>query len=118
MRISVNLPPHANKSRAIGNATTRLATGFSAQSYASQAGGRMWPCKIFSPNRTKMFHVKQFGTIGSLISYWQGAHYRASRNAQAFSQAQARATRHPAQRQRDRQGGRSRLACATLFARG
>ncbi|PZR85192.1 MAG: hypothetical protein DLM68_11410 [Hyphomicrobiales bacterium] len=25
--------------------------------------GRYGPCKVFGPNRTKMFHVKHFGTI-------------------------------------------------------
>jgi hypothetical protein len=28
----------------------------------------MTPCKVFGPIRTKMFHVKHFGTIGRLHS--------------------------------------------------
>jgi Transposase DDE domain len=34
-----------------------------AQSYSSQAAGRMRPCKFFLPNRTKVFHVKHFCPI-------------------------------------------------------
>jgi hypothetical protein len=33
------------------------------RSYKIEAGRRLMPCKVFGPNRTKMFHVKHFGTI-------------------------------------------------------
>src|ERR1019366_3552855 len=41
-----------------------LSVVISTQSHAPQAEGRMRVCKVFGLNRTKMFHVKRFGTIG------------------------------------------------------
>jgi hypothetical protein len=42
---------------------------FSAQSHARNTAIRMRACKVIGPNRTKMFHVKHFGTIaGSFLT--------------------------------------------------
>jgi hypothetical protein len=41
----------------------RLEMAISAQSYVSQAAGRMRPCKVLCAYRTKVFHVKRFCPI-------------------------------------------------------
>ncbi len=38
---------------------------FFARSYSVKAISCMKVCKVFGPNRTKVFHVKRFGTIGA-----------------------------------------------------
>jgi hypothetical protein len=48
-----------------------------ARSYASQATGRMRDCKVFSANRSKVFHVKHFCPIEGLDRSKRAPHFRA-----------------------------------------